>query len=65
VTGDKHFHLFLAFWQTPSESSAAEQSTYLGHVELHSTQRYLTMTPELLGEANRRFERYVCGGSDE
>jgi integrase/recombinase XerD len=40
-------------------------STYLGHVELHSTQRYLTMTPELLGEANRRFERYVCGGSDE
>lgn len=40
-------------------------SIYLGHVELHSTQRYLTMTPELLGEANRRFERYVCGGSDE
>jgi integrase len=39
-------------------------STYLGHVELHSTQRYLTMTPELLGEANRRFERYVCGGGD-
>jgi site-specific recombinase XerD len=40
-------------------------STYLGHVELHSTQRYLTMTPELLGEANRRFERYVCGGGNE
>jgi integrase/recombinase XerD len=40
-------------------------STYLGHVELHSTQRYLTMTPELLGEANCRFERYVCGGHDE
>ncbi|AXC15594.1 Mobile element protein [Acidisarcina polymorpha] len=40
-------------------------SIYLGHVELHSTQRYLTMTPELLGEANRRFERYVCGGGDE
>lgn len=40
-------------------------STYLGHVELHSTQRYLTMTPELLGEAHLRFERYVCGGGDE
>jgi hypothetical protein len=40
-------------------------STYLGHVELHSTQRYLTMMPELLGEANRGFERYVCGDSDE
>ena len=40
-------------------------STYLGHVELGSTQRYLTMTPELLEQANRRFERYVCGGADE
>ena len=28
-------------------------STYLGHVDLHSTQCYLTMTPELLAEANR------------
>jgi site-specific recombinase XerD len=39
-------------------------STYLGHVDLSSTQRYLTMTPELLDEANRRFHRYVYGGSD-
>jgi site-specific recombinase XerD len=39
-------------------------STYLGHVDLSSTQRYLTMTPELLDEANRRFQRYVYGGSD-
>jgi len=37
-------------------------STYLGHVDLHSTQHYLTMTPELLAQANRRFERYVGGG---
>lgn len=37
-------------------------STYLGHVDLHSTQCYLTMTPELLREANRRFQHYVCGG---
>jgi site-specific recombinase XerD len=34
-------------------------STYLGHRRLVSTQRYLTMTPELLDEANRRFERYA------
>jgi integrase/recombinase XerD len=40
-------------------------STYLGHVDLKSTQRYLTMTPELLEQANRRFERYVCGGANE
>lgn len=39
--------------------------TYLGHVELSSTQRYLTMTPELLEQANRRFERYASGGTDE
>jgi len=40
-------------------------STYLGHVDLSATQRYLTMTPELLEQANRRFEQYVCGGADE
>jgi len=39
--------------------------TYLGHVDLNATQRYLTMTPELLQQANRRFERYVHGGADE
>jgi integrase/recombinase XerD len=33
-------------------------ATYLGHVDIGCTQRYLTMTPELLGEASRRFERY-------
>jgi integrase len=32
---------------------------YLGHEKLAYTQRYLTMTPELLGQANSRFERYV------
>jgi integrase/recombinase XerD len=40
-------------------------STYLGHVDLSATQRYLTMTPELLEQANRRFEHYVRGGGDE
>jgi integrase/recombinase XerD len=30
-------------------------STYLGHVSLESTQRYLSMTPELLQQANDRF----------
>lgn len=33
-------------------------STYLGHVDLGCTQRYLSMTPELLSEASRRFEHY-------
>lgn len=34
-------------------------ATYLGHVDLRSTQRYLQMTPELLQEASRRFARYA------
>lgn len=34
-------------------------SVYLGHVHLRYTQVYLSMTPELLCEASRRFERYA------
>jgi site-specific recombinase XerD len=37
-------------------------STYLGHVDLSSTQRYLTLTPELLQQASLRFEHYAIGG---
>lgn len=35
-------------------------STYLGHLNLSGTQRYLMMTPELLEAAKVRFERYAC-----
>lgn len=35
-------------------------STYLGHVNISASQRYLSMTPELLREANRRFEIYAA-----
>ena len=38
-------------------------STYLGHINLSSTQKYLTMTPALLQQACGRFERYAMGGS--
>ena len=34
-------------------------SVYLGHVHLRCTQVYLSMTPELLQEASKRFERYA------
>jgi integrase/recombinase XerD len=34
-------------------------ATYMGHVKIASTQRYLSMTPELLHEASVRFERYA------
>jgi len=36
-------------------------ATYLGHAELSGTQRYLTMTQELLAEASRRFEAFAGG----
>jgi site-specific recombinase XerD len=36
-------------------------STYLGHVDIANTQLYLTMTPELLHEASKRFANYVFG----
>jgi len=34
-------------------------SVYLGHAHIRHTQVYLSMTPELLQEAGRRFERYA------
>jgi integrase/recombinase XerD len=40
-------------------------ATYLGHRELSGTQRYLTMTPELLREAGMRFQAYAMGGTHD
>lgn len=37
-------------------------ATYLGHKDLSGTQRYLTMTEELLIEASRRFEAFAREG---
>ena len=37
-------------------------STYLGHVDIRETQPYLTLTPELLRYASRRFEDYAITG---
>src|SRR5207248_11623054 len=40
-------------------------ATYLGHIHIAATQRYLTLTPELLHEASQRFEHYARGGQHE
>ena len=40
-------------------------ATYLGHASIAGTQRYLTLTPELLHEASQRFENYALGDSHE
>ena len=37
----------------------AQLSVYMGHAHLADTQVYLSMTPQLLQEANLRFERYA------
>jgi len=37
-------------------------ATYLGHLDIRSTQCYLSMTSELLQEASLRFERYAQQG---
>jgi integrase/recombinase XerD len=40
-------------------------SAYLGHLDIAGTQKYLTMTPELRGQASGRFARYALGGAHE
>jgi integrase len=41
-------------------------ATYLGHVDVTATQRYLTLTPELYRHASRRFAAYAFpGGSHD
>jgi integrase/recombinase XerD len=41
-------------------------STYLGHVDIAATVRYLTITPELRRHASKRFEEYAFpGGSHD
>lgn len=37
-------------------------STYIGHVDVAATQRYIAMSPELLHEASLRFQQYACEG---
>ncbi|BCH19481.1 tyrosine-type recombinase/integrase [Mesorhizobium sp. L-2-11] len=40
-------------------------ATFLGHIDIRSTQRYLQMTPELLEAASQRFAQYAMEGSHE
>ncbi len=54
-------HRLVAWYRngTDVQRLLPQLSTYLGHVDLSSTQRYLTLTPELMHEASLRFERYA------
>jgi len=54
-------HRLIAWYRAGADVQRLlpQLATYLGHVEIRSTQRYLTMTPELLQQASVRFERYA------
>ena len=54
-------HRLVAWYQAGADVQRLlpRLATYLGHVEISSTQRYLTMTPELLHAAGRCFEQYA------
>jgi len=52
----------LRWYQDGLDPSArlCQLSTFMGHVEPRSTSVYLTMTPQLLAEASRRFEAFAA-----
>jgi integrase/recombinase XerD len=54
-------HRLVAWYRQGSDVQLLlpKLSTYLGHISLAETQSYLTMTPDLLREASRRFESYA------
>jgi integrase/recombinase XerD len=61
-------HRVIAWYRTGKDVQRLlpQLATYLGHVDIRSTQTYLRMTPELLQEASQRFARYSqCGGCHE
>jgi integrase/recombinase XerD len=60
-------HRLVAWYRSGADLQRLlpQLATYLGHIDLSATQRYLTLTPELLREANLRFERYYKETSDD
>jgi integrase/recombinase XerD len=54
-------HRLLAWYRNGADLSRNLHflSVYLGHTKLQHTQVYLSLTPELLAQANRRFQRYA------
>jgi len=60
-------HRLIAWYREGADVQACLPllSTYLGHVNISGTQAYLSMTPELLAEASKCFERYAAVSGDE
>lgn len=60
-------HRVVAWYRTGQDVQRLlpQLATYLGHLNIQSTQRYIQMTPELLQAASQRFAQYVMGGDHE
>jgi integrase len=60
-------HRVLAWYRSGKDVQRLlpQLATYLGHVDIKSTQRYLKMTPELLQEASQRFACYSQWGDGD
>jgi site-specific recombinase XerD len=60
-------HRLVAWYREGADVQACLPllATYLGHVNVSGTQAYLTMTPELLAEASKRFDRYAALGKED
>jgi len=54
-------HRIIAWYRAGADVQRLlpQLATYLGHVDIGSTQQYLSITAELLREASLRFERYA------
>jgi site-specific recombinase XerD len=53
-------HRLIGWYKTGADVNLMlpKLSTYLGHIQMSHTQKYLTMTPELLQQASLRFETF-------
>ena len=60
-------HRVVAWYRTGQDVQRLlpQLATYLGHLDVRSTQRYLHMTPELLEAASQRFALYARGDDHE
>jgi site-specific recombinase XerD len=60
-------HRVVAWYRTGQDVQRLlpQLATYLGHLDIRSTQRYLRMTPELLQAASQRFAQYAMGDDHE
>ena len=60
-------HRVVAWYRTGQDVQRLlpQLATYLGHLDIRSTQRYLRMTPELLQAASQRFAQYAIGDDHE